>query len=278
MRITFEELHLRLKRDAFYGFPSLEKRKRKTQPRGHQHSRTADSNIVVSQTTGGPETVDDDTVENAPAEVASLKQTDYEAPITNAHRLVSKIYTDFHHIEQVQEARRTFRGKWFGDDIHRELIYLWCSFLGLPAYRDDRCLDWNWQDYIQHWDTGLGIKKGDFEFKNEELRDFLRNQHLPLPAYFFFGDSDYTHNSQVVEIALKQLAMDGTRPNPTAGRQTQRDRTEQMRTAWQKRINQLAKQPKHRGKPHKSLCKLVAAEPIGQGKDAETIRRRTKKP
>ena len=234
--IPFKELHLQLMGDPFYGFPpQAPAEKRETGDRG-MGGRGAETATTLRH--------------------------------TNSRTLVEKIYDDLAGFTQAGQFRSEFAWKFFKDDIHRELIYLWCAFLGLAAYRDDEPLDWTWRDYIRHWDA-------DFAFKNDELREFLRSQKLPLPAYFYRVEPDTT--TTIRHLAIAPPPGMGAGGQPTR-RSKQKAETARKSQQWQARLNELAGVPEHRGKSHKALCDIVAGELIAEGHPATTIVRQTVSP
>ena len=267
--ISFKELHLQLILDPFYGHvPTVAKRP--PQPIGEESTDERAIATPEPEPQTGQESSNNSNVRSSHDE-NSAKNDDKEVMPTHSHTVVKRIYQQRYHVTQTHQFRDTFALKFFKKDIHRELIYLWVKFLDLPAYDCGVKLDWEWRDFLKNWDA-------DFEFKKEELRDFLRNQELPLPTYFFYDDSDNTTNPEYVEMALLHLSGGGESSETTPGRRAQQLKTNKMRLAWQERIDQLAGTPEHRKKTHTGLSQLVANEPISQGASASTIRRWTKKP
>lgn len=66
-----------------------------------------------------------------------------------------------------------------------EMIYLWCGFLGLPAYHDDIEFNLNNEVLSKLWEK-------DFYIKLDNLKTFLRHNDLPLPSALFPKESDST--------------------------------------------------------------------------------------
>ena len=188
---------------------------------------------------------------------------------TLSHIVVDRIYQERNHNQQIHQFRSEFRWKFFKRDIHRELIYLWCCFLGLATYRDGEPLDWSWRDYIEQFSA-------DFTFKEEELSEFLKSQRLPLPAYFFPEEPDRSDDPATIDRTVAWLNTDpAVNVRPKHLRQQTR---EQRAQRWQARIDQLHKIPEHRDKTHKALCEIVAGELIGEFASVQTIMRQTRAP
>jgi len=258
--ISLKELHLQLQRDVFYGFP----------PRS-DHALLSPLAVKHAVAEAGAYS----TVATLPvferaseAELILLGVVNHASRRTHAASVIERIYRDTQHIEQVKLFRREFGWKFFKDDIHRELVYLWCSFLGLPIYRDGKPLDWDWRDFIKHWDA-------DFAVKKDELREFLRRQMLPLPAYFYFDEPDTTATIKDLPIAW---APDSDRAQPLAEQETRKAKTRAKYQQWQARLDQLRQMPAHRGKTKEQLCTIIAKELIAQGDKPSYIARRTRMP
>lgn len=96
------------------------------------------------------------------------------------------------------------------DDAQRHLIYILCVLMGLPAYRNDRRLDWNHKELFREWTSS-------FDIRLHELRDLLRGQSWPLPSTFFPDEVDstvrkanleateYEHQMQLHLVTLPKL-------------------------------------------------------------------------
>ena len=192
-----------------------------------------------------------------------------DSPALNACSLLLRTYKGLLHSEQAHLAWKMFHRKFFKDEIHRELIYLWCSFIGLPAYQDNQRLDWSWRDYINNW-------KVVFYFHDDELREFLKQQRLPLPVHYFYNEPDNTGDPAIVDMAIAALKED---VRSDASRTRLRVQTQAQRAQrWQARINELAKMPEHSDKTHAALCEIVAGELIGENVSKSTIMRQTTAP
>lgn len=189
-----------------------------------------------------------------------------EGPVsTKAHQLVHLFYQQHDHA-QVTNFKQRYENSFYGNDndVHRELILLWTSFLKLPVYHENK-KKWSWT-------TMLSVQNEDFKkfyFEPDELKLFLRKLDLPLPHYFFFDEPDNTKN-------LPANFVDDDKPLlPIKQRQNAR---EERNATWQRRINDLATLPQHEGKTHVQLCEIVAEESIGAGSSVSTIARCTDSP
>jgi len=253
--ISFNELLFQLKRDAFYGYAPM------AEPGSANQSANATTGRKPPGTTA------------AKLSGTNSDQGAVEVPqtrTTNAHDLVLKIYADLSAAEQLQDAKAAFRlHPIIKYDAHRELIYLWCSFRGLTAYRDNQPLDWGWRDFIKHWDA-------DFAVDKHELREFLRSQHMPLPTYFFPDEPDRTDDPAIVDMAVAWLK---TESPDEAQMKYLRELTQKERAQrWQARINQLHKMPAYHDLTHRELCVVLANELVGEYAEPGTIERETTSP
>ena len=266
--ISFRELHSQLQLDPFYGYAP--------QAIG-EPSRVAYPDVSEKDT--GNTTASEDTHADPGAQdKADAQASQDEGPSgdpvagprrTRSRTVVERIYHERTHIHQIHQFRSEFRWKFFKSDIHREVIYLWCCFLDLASYRNGELLDWTWRDYIAHWNA-------DFAFKDDELREFLRSQRLPLPAYFFPEEPDKSDDPAIIDMTVAWLNTESAENvRPKHLRQQANDQRAQR---WQTRINELYKMPEHRTKTHKALCQIVASELIGESYNVETIMRRTRAP
>jgi len=253
--ITFDELHYHLQLDPFYGYPPLKNR------RGQEETSNSAANDEATE----PPTLDEG-ARNAEYATDAIP----ESFATHALRLVEKTYTQLNAVRRAQEAQRAFRrNAVIKYDIHRELIYLWCSFLGLPTYRKGKRLEWSWRDLVDHWNV-------DFEFKEDELREFLRRQKLPLPGEFFPNEPDRSNDPTIIDMVVAWLNTESVAEAPQE--HLRRQARAQRDQRWQARIDQLHDMPEHRNLTHKELSKMVAGELIGEFADAATIMRQTSSP
>lgn len=196
-------------------------------------------------------------------------QPDAAAVETNTHRILAHEYGLLEHIAQVRQYRDEFHRQFFKSDAHRELITLWCSFCGLPVYRQGERVDWRWRDFATQWDAEIAVE-------DAELREFLRGREFPLPVYFFYDDDepDNTGSAEICRQVAASLAL-GPGASSAEIKRTARALRDQ---AWQNRLDQLAAMPEHQDKTHASLCAIVASELIGEGANASTIMRQTRAP
>ncbi|PLY12830.1 MAG: hypothetical protein C0631_15890 [Sedimenticola sp.] len=77
-------------------------------------------------------------------------------------------------------------------DKQRHLIYLWCGLMGLHAYRGEQPLNWDREDYLEHWTD-------DFDLELNEIKTFLRKHNWPLPTWFFPDDVDNTERKMALD-------------------------------------------------------------------------------
>jgi hypothetical protein len=78
-------------------------------------------------------------------------------------------------------------------DIQRELIYIWCGFLGLPAYQNKSVLELDGDILIRNWQQNFVINLA-------ELKNFLRQNTWPLPSALYPDEDDKTDVRVVREV------------------------------------------------------------------------------
>lgn len=266
--ISFSELHGQLQVDPFYGYA----------PQSDGESSKAANLEVPEEDTDKTTASEDMHADQGAQNKADTKASHEESPSGNAladshrthcHKVVERIYHERSYNQQIHQFHSEFHYKFFKRDIHRELIYLWCAFLGLATYRNGERLDRTWRDYIKEWNA-------DFAFKDDELREFLRSQRLPLPAYFFPEEPDNSDDPKTIDMTVAWLNMD---PAADVSPKLLRQKTKEQRDQrWQSRINELYKLPEHHDKTHQALCEIVANEFTGESVNVETIKRQTRSP
>jgi hypothetical protein len=138
-----------------------------------------------------------------------------------------------------QNFRRRFSLLPCKDDIHKQLIYLWCGFMDLPSYSGNQVLNRQSVEYLDHWTD-------DFNLHLDELREFLRRQKLPLPSYLFPDAVDNTERKLALDkvtyeaafhdftIVLPQLEKDlaevvAIQPESMEARQQKKDAIEKIK-------------------------------------------------
>ena len=97
--------------------------------------------------------------------------------------------------------RQNYSLKPFKSDVVRELIYLWCGFMGLPAYQNGGALHWKKFDFLDNW-------KESFQIKILELKDFLRKHQWPLPSKIFPEEVDSTERKILLDDKEYKKAFD----------------------------------------------------------------------
>ena len=107
--------------------------------------------------------------------------------------IVRHIYRD-NRSNLLLEFRNEYSLKHFKSDRVRELIYLWCGFLGLPAYKNGKPLTWQWGDFLEHWAE-------NFQIDIAELREFLEKNSYHLPSAIYPGGVNSTERQKLLEIA-----------------------------------------------------------------------------
>ncbi|MCP5408346.1 MAG: hypothetical protein H6963_03490 [Chromatiaceae bacterium] len=109
----------------------------------------------------------------------------YGKESTAIESIIDNIYRNNAGTDLFQQFRRRFSRLPCKADNQRHLIYIWCGLLGLPAYRNDALLNWQREDFLDHW-------KEDFDLRLNEIKLFLRKHALPLPTRFFPYEVDNT--------------------------------------------------------------------------------------
>lgn len=111
--------------------------------------------------------------------------------------LLEEIYEDNAGSPRFQSFRRRYLQIPFKNQHQHHLVLLWCGLMGLPAYRDNQSLTWEPREFLDHWSA-------DFDLQSEELKEFLRDNHWPLPTWFFPHEIDNTYR----KLALGKSAYD----------------------------------------------------------------------
>lgn len=106
--------------------------------------------------------------------------------------IVNEIYRENANNDLFLMFRDSYALKPFKSDKVRELISLWCAFLGLPAYQKNNRLSWQWNDYTDS-------KILNFQVSMTELRELLRKYSWPLPSRIYPGEYDCTERKVTLE-------------------------------------------------------------------------------
>jgi len=99
--------------------------------------------------------------------------------------IINSIYREYPENPLFKNFSRRFYLLPCKEDNLRHLLYLWCGFLGLPTYREKQLLQWNRDDYLDHWTE-------DFELSPDDIKTFLRKRSWPLPIFLFPDELDNT--------------------------------------------------------------------------------------
>jgi hypothetical protein len=192
-----------------------------------------------------------------------------QPPITHTALVVERMYSVRTHDRRASSLKARYADRRFNHDKHRELITQWCALFGLPLYQGDTVIERSWQALVDQGLDGLCAKKDD-------LQALLRDQQLPLPAYFFPDEPDNTDNPETVDRVIAVLTCDG---EEALAPSELRQRAQGVRNQrWQARIDELAAMAEHQTKTHADLCTIVAGELIAQGNTVATIMRTTRSP
>jgi hypothetical protein len=113
---------------------------------------------------------------------------------------IEEIYSDNVSNPRFQNFRRRYLQIPYKNQNQHHLIRLWCSLMGLPAYRDSQTLRWGPKEFLDHWSA-------DFDLKSEETKDFLRNHGWPLPTLLFLNEIDNTHRKLALDEATYDAAV-----------------------------------------------------------------------
>lgn len=193
----------------------------------------------------------------------------------------------------------------------RELIYLWCGVLGLPAYCSGTSERLNTSVLPADWLL-------DFDIALDELQEFLRDHGWPLPCYYFAREWDNTRTrsrlpddeygarrreyfeelpalerrlrdlESVKTLGIKELdakeqeltqlraRIKAIRTGTSPARLERTEETKRRYADWQRQIDRLAAANPNLN--HSKLCALLVRDPQYRDHDPATIRRRTTKP
>lgn len=99
--------------------------------------------------------------------------------------LVNSIYRDNASNALYMQFKRRFSLLPCKSDKQRELIYIWCGLMNLPAYQYRSLIDWQCDDIFKNWTR-------DFQFRLDDLKGFIRGHAWPLPSVLFPGELDNT--------------------------------------------------------------------------------------
>lgn len=84
-------------------------------------------------------------------------------------------------------------------DKQRHLIYLWCGLMGLPGYTENQVLDWQREEFLDHWTEG-------FDLRLNEIKEFLRKHRWPLPSRLFPNEVDNSERKLALDEAMYEAA------------------------------------------------------------------------
>ncbi|MBL3529415.1 MAG: hypothetical protein JMN27_16305 [gamma proteobacterium endosymbiont of Lamellibrachia anaximandri] len=108
----------------------------------------------------------------------------YGMKSTNSKQIIEGVYASKKGNALYEQFRNRFSRQPFKGDKQRELLYLWCGFMGLPIYQNGSATSWRHGDFTTHW-------LEEIQLELNEIQDFLLTHSMPLPIKLFSNN----HNS-----------------------------------------------------------------------------------
>lgn len=130
-----------------------------------------------------------------------LKDVYYGVESSATDAIVGEIHRQHQQDERYQGFFARFAVLPSKADKQRQLVYLWCSLMGLPAYRRGKPLEPAPYSFLENWIE-------DFQIRLNELRKFLRKHAWPLPVALFPEAADTTRRKVELDEAEYQRAFE----------------------------------------------------------------------
>ncbi|MBV1884532.1 MAG: hypothetical protein KUG82_23025 [Pseudomonadales bacterium] len=164
-RVSLDELHLALCHDPYYGFEPALLRK-------------------INYSEFGP--------------IIPSHTDDKDAPTPNKSiPIIESLYRDHESNVIFAGFQRQFSVKPCKANHQLHLLLLWCGPMGLPSHQNNELMRCQPMDYLENWTQ-------EFEIQLDDLKDFLRENNLPLPVAYFPTYADNTKNKTTVDATKFQ--------------------------------------------------------------------------
>jgi len=107
-------------------------------------------------------------------------------PLGVVRTIIDSIYVQHRYDPVFTRFRERWSQSFLSAFAHQHhLACLWFGLMGLRSYVDGKATNWKGEEFISRWAV-------NFEVDRSELKQFLRDQRLPLPAHIFPEEPDNT--------------------------------------------------------------------------------------